>query len=249
MEKHNLYGNCQVLDPDGKYVCTVSDKKRSWYLNKGIAQPIPETDNILLTFYPKGYSNRGDESYNGFLTAPMVNRCVVTGSTDADKLTKHHIVPYQFRKHMPDKYKSDNYHDVIMLHVEQHEVYERYSLKRIDKIYSDHGVLCNMDNIRRQRQLRKLKNAGDKLMGTPYESDYIKRLEKNGLTYDSLLLELTQMQSVVIKKPQHELVDKLLHYGMLDAFIRDWRRHFLKIMKPKYMPQGWSVENPCCRLD
>jgi len=29
----------------------------------------------------------------------------------------------------------------------------------------------------------------------------------------------------------------------LEAFIKDWRRFFVSISDPRFLPEGWSVEN------
>jgi hypothetical protein len=32
----------------------------------------------------------------------------------------------------------------------------------------------------------------------------------------------------------------------IEDFIKDWRRHFLRVAKPRFLPAGWSVHSPVC---
>jgi hypothetical protein len=40
------------------------------------------------------------------------------------------------------------------------------------------------------------------------------------------------------------VVEHLKNDEMIEDFIRNWRIHFLEIMQPRYLPKGWSVDNP-----
>jgi hypothetical protein len=31
-------------------------------------------------------------------------------------------------------------------------------------------------------------------------------------------------------------------FGDLQAFVERWRRHFVEVMKPSYMPENWRVD-------
>lgn len=38
------------------------------------------------------------------------------------------------------------------------------------------------------------------------------------------------------------LVEKLITHDHIKEFVKRWRTHFIDTMKPKYMPEGWSVD-------
>ena len=40
-----------------------------------------------------------------------------------------------------------------------------------------------------------------------------------------------------------EIVKKILEKNKQDEFIKQWRANFLERMKPKYLPDGWSVDH------
>jgi hypothetical protein len=30
----------------------------------------------------------------------------------------------------------------------------------------------------------------------------------------------------------------------VEQFIKDWRRHFIDTVQPRFLPQGWSIDSP-----
>jgi hypothetical protein len=80
--------------------------------------------------------------------------------------------------------------------------------------------------------------------------------ENDGLALeDDTPLTKAQLQSVCavnyrIKNPEYitgsELVVKSLDCDgeKIESFIKEWRQHFLDIVRPRFMPKGWSVDNP-----
>jgi len=113
--------NWKVLHPKGHHMFTCGERKAMWYLDKKLANKVVgEQNTIKLTFEPKGYGFNNDEVFG--LAGRQV-RCVVTAETDG--LQRHHIVPYCYRTHFPDAYKSKNHHDVVLVTYRVHEDYER----------------------------------------------------------------------------------------------------------------------------
>ena len=96
-----LYGNCQILHPDGSLMCYCAMRKINWYLKRNLATQISNNPVVIkLNFQPKGKGNAD----NPFYLQERRNICVVCGTQE--NLTKHHCVPYCFRKHFPNEYKS-----------------------------------------------------------------------------------------------------------------------------------------------
>lgn len=119
-----------------------SRKKIEWYLSRNLARILSqsssdsascsssnssalsdssdsETISIQLTFDPKGLGRSGHSWY----LEDKENRCVVCGSFE-DGLTLHHVVPYQYRKHMPVSVKSHSNIDTLPLCLPCHASYE-----------------------------------------------------------------------------------------------------------------------------
>jgi exonuclease 3'-5' domain-containing protein 2 len=111
--------NWEVYHPDGTHMFTCGEKKATWYLDRDLAKRTAD-GKIMLTFKPKG---------NGFETNEVFGKsvrkaiCVVTGVDGG--LQRHHIVPYCYRTYFPEKYKSKNHHDVVLINHETHNEYER----------------------------------------------------------------------------------------------------------------------------
>ena len=113
--------NWKVLHPKGHHMFTCGERKAMWYLDKDLAFNVDgEQYTIMLTFEPKGYGYGVNDVFG---LAGREVKCVVTEETDG--LQRHHIVPYCYRTHFPDEYKSKNHHDVVLVTYKVHEAYER----------------------------------------------------------------------------------------------------------------------------
>jgi len=94
--KELVYENYRMLAPDGKLLCRCGKKKVDWYVSRGLARVLPEDPTaIQLNFVPGGHGEDGD----AYQLADKNNHCVVCGRDDYN--TKHHIVEYEYRQHMP----------------------------------------------------------------------------------------------------------------------------------------------------
>ena len=128
--------NWKVLHPKGHHMFTCGERKAMWYLDKNLAEYVEgEPYTVKLTFEPKGY---GYGENDVFGLAGREVRCVVTNTTDG--LQRHHIVPYCYRTHFPNEYKSKNHHDVVLLNYKQHEAYERHAFDYKNEMASIYDV-------------------------------------------------------------------------------------------------------------
>ena len=120
VSKNKIYGNYSVVSPEGILMFKCNLKKVNWYLSRGLATIIQDDPTcIKLNFTPNGLGNH-NRSYG---LNKMENKCVNCGSTD--KLTRHHIVPFCYRKFFPMEIKSHNFHDILPMCVNCHYNYER----------------------------------------------------------------------------------------------------------------------------
>ncbi|KAJ2158128.1 hypothetical protein GGF46_004000 [Coemansia sp. RSA 552] len=117
-----IYGNLRVLDVDGNLLFRAGEKRLEWYLSRGLADRI-DSSTIQLRFANKGTGRQGSPFY----LQDMDNACVVCGTTET--LTIHHVVPRQYRQHMPETIKSRSSHDLLPLCVNCHDGYERYAVQ------------------------------------------------------------------------------------------------------------------------
>jgi len=126
--------NWKVYHPDGRHMFTCGGNKAQWYLERDLATIMGEHE-IKFTFEPNGYGYDDDEDFG---RAVREARCVVSGIED--NLQRHHIVPYCYRTHFPEMYKSKNHHDVVLINAKKHSEYEKEADKFKDEIARIYGI-------------------------------------------------------------------------------------------------------------
>jgi len=243
--KNIIYGNILVLAPNGAEMFLCTDKRAEWYLSRGLAKKIDET-TLKFTFEPKGYGADGDK----YLLGSKNNACVVCGLGDLVQLTKHHIVPSEYRKLFPDIYKSRNSHDIVIICREHHRVYENIhaiSLKEslaekydapIHKTQTDSYISAvkAAGVIAKHKEKIPVKRKEELIMiifkGTLEEKigdKYIKKLSK---------VDLGEYMSSV-KSHAQIVMEKIED---LQEFTEIWRQDFLDAMHPQFMPEYWKLD-------
>ena len=126
--------NWRVYHPNGKHMFTCGERKANWYIERELAEEIGDK-KIKLTFAPKGYGFKENETFG---LAGRIIQCVVSG--ESEKLQRHHIVPYCYRTHFPEEYKSKNHHDVVLVTHKVHEAYELEATKYKNELADVYGV-------------------------------------------------------------------------------------------------------------
>jgi len=210
-----------------------SKKKFNWYLKKGLAEKLNE-DSIKLTFEPRGM---GEDPM--FLT-PRENRCVVSGNTK--DLTRHHVVPTQFRQHFPMKYKSKNSSDVVVITRDEHDKYEREAdvlkEKLIDMYVSEDEINYNKSLHYIQRMLNTIENYKDLIpndkIGNMYDdmNEYLEKIKK----INDEVIKLSHLENLEPIDFNKLIVERV---GVEELIVM-WKTHFIEYAKPKYLPEWWN---------
>jgi exonuclease 3'-5' domain-containing protein 2 len=267
--------NWKVYNVEGRHMFTCGEKKASWYLERGLAvvRGVGEI-TFTFTPNGYGYEDNEDFGrsvreircvVNGEITGlqrhHIVPYCYRAYFPVEFKSKNHHDVALiNFKLH------SDYEREAEKFKLELSEIYgvetvaelnNQYSnkLREIGKEYSMilsalTTVLKGHDRLSDEIILGKLKYVSENA-NIPYE-DMIR------FTYIELMaiyVEVKRLFSEKIDTYQREnrkfydhgyhLVQKLTSDEMIEDFIKLWRRHFIKTMKPKYMPDGWSVDFRC----
>ena len=128
----------KMIHPDGEFMCYVSKKRAQWYCNKKLAEWI-NNSTFKLKFNPNGIGKRGLKFYE----TKQENSCVVCGNSNKDNLTKHHVVPYVFRRNFPVIYKQSNHHDVLIVCEKCHIKYETHASEFKNKLAKDFNLLTH----------------------------------------------------------------------------------------------------------
>lgn len=245
--KSPQYENCEVLGPDGKLMFRCCKKKANWYIQKNLGTKLTDTPlTVQLTFVPKGVGHVNDP----YFLQVMHNRCVVCGGED--DLTRHHIVPYCYRKFFPTHLKQHRSYDVMALCIPCHHKYEEYALEYKESLAIKYSAPVSGVGVKYDKNLAIARGSAKALMEN---GDKIPEPRKQ------LLRE--KVKSYLNKEPSDQdikdLIDKdaydfgnFIHHGKIviaqvtdiEEFVQSWRTHFLDKMNPKFLPSHWSIYRP-----
>ena len=230
-----IYDNYKIFHPDGTLMSYTSEKKAKWYFKKDLATI--EDKNVYLNFIPNGYGDPIE------ILEGRQNICVISG--DNKNLTKHHVVPYMFRKRFPLKFKDKNSCDIVLLTRELHDEYEIHATKlkiELIKDYVDPFLVEKHDmwNICRSKYNIITRNY-DKL---PPEKQIFMQMSYEGLMdkydYDEeSFAYYSNISSPYLEEIYLQIINNV---GILNL-IAIWKKHFIKYGKPKYLPSWWKWNN------
>ena len=239
-----IYGNCQVLSPDGHLMFRCEEKRIKWYLSRNLAEIVNDSPpTIKLTFKPKGLGNH-DKNYG--LTI-MTNQCVNCGSSEY--LSRHHVVPYCYRKFFPNEHKSHNFHDVLSVCVECHNLYER----KADKLKYDLSIEYNApiqgeinNDAKEKRKYAKIASTLLDINNNLPKSriDELYNKVRNYLNKDPKqndLIILSNIDCKILNRTHGEIV--MSKVNNIESFIRIWREHFILNNECKFLPDNWNINN------
>lgn len=130
---HILYDNVQALSKDGKHMFYCTRKLAKSYLRRGLAEMVSEEPFVFRLKF--------DAAGDGCPTLPpKKNKCECC-DTDKD-LSKHHVIPYEYRKWFPVELKSHRSHEhVVPLCRTCHDEYESHAFKmryKLNFMIADH---------------------------------------------------------------------------------------------------------------
>lgn len=240
-----LYGGNRIYSPDGKYMFSCSDKRFHWYAERDLLEIRKPCPNGIghLTFSPEG---------NGFSDNPELlvfkeNKCVVCGTTE--KLTRHHVVPKRYRKHLPYDMKANMEYDVFPLCVQCHTKYEESALDFDRELCDQYGL--EIKGPRRPLGLTAsaaLYFAWNKLPPDIFEQKSKVFEEESGMettrenVEDFYIREEQKYKERMNKfNSKKSLVENLPDKR---EFVLVWRRHFVDSMAPLFLPRGWKIDGP-----
>jgi len=244
---NEIYSNCAIYYEDN-LICRCSYKRVIWYLKRNLADIRSESPlHITLRFRPKLVVREREQFYS----EKKENLCVVCGNSDLSQLSRHHIVPSCFRKFFPDEYKCYMSHDVVPVCRPCHDKYHTKTS----------GIIAEMLNSRediikirlRRKKARKVLNACSAL------TNYIENLpQKRQMELRKIIsswggndiigegeIELVAKQCIEYLEAKESMEAKLFVEGLSDlgSFIVFWRQDFVKTMRPKFLQDGWDINN------
>jgi len=249
------YSNWVMLNEQGQPMTRCAEKRARWYLNRGLAELVKENPpTIRLLFKPNGPGNQGD----AYSMAEKRNRCVVCG-TEED-LTKHHIVPFMYRRFLPDEVKNRSSHDIVVICVTCHGEYEEVATDLKKVIACEHGCTYSEGTnwSDEDRDYHHLTGLARSLVT---HCDVIPHGRQNEMLAEIMsgigrpisiaeLEELGDRERLApsgTSEPGKPVVDSVMAANQLLEFVKRWRQHFLDVAHPKFMPEHWDVNRPLVR--
>ena len=174
---------------------------------------------------------------------------------------RHYVVPYCYRTLLPEKYKTHMSHDIVIMCTECHLACEQATQKRQKQMEAPLrndpqtalSAIPNSELYRVRSWALALYRSANRLPPAKrqeYEAlvrSYYKLGEDEDLTAELIRsaseIETHEPNPKYIPGP--ELVaETLTSDEEIADFIRDWRKHFLITIQPRYLPKGWSVDSP-----
>jgi len=243
---NRAYGNIAVYSPDDILMFYANKHKMRFYLKNDLAEEIGE-DKYRLKFKPNGlgYSQPNNPFGTHECLTPRENRCVVSGERDIQKLSKHHIVPKFFRKNFPVDYKS-SFQTIVLLERELHSEYTIYEQEYYNEIADIYGVSKYSSFAKETATVRENRLAGTLLAyGHLMPLSVMLNMEqefkyKTGLEPTKENLQMCNDLTIVNKKEKTiendfgmAVAAKITDYREFELL---WLNHFIKYMKPKFMP-------------
>ena len=227
------YGNYEMKSIDGEFLAYTDLKRMNWYLSRELANKIDDT-TYQLNFVTQG---QGNSERISFYKVALSNHCVVCGTDD--ELTRHHVVPSQYRKLLDVKYKGRNSYDIVSICNTCHQEYEREA----DKLKKSMSIKFGLENY------TKINSRINRYHTTlKYYSNNIPEDRKETLIH-FLTTSLDDTIENILKidryefEPETELFMK--NITDIESFIIMWRKHFLETAKPQFIAKEWvdNVEN------
>lgn len=239
-----IFDNCIIQAPDGTPLTRCGMKKAKWYLRRNLGEVVSQNPMVIkLLFEPSGRSGVEDT----MMLAGKPNHCVVCGC--AENLTRHHVIPSSFIKHMDLKYKVDIIRDILPLCRTCHDDYEQKSQELRNQIVSRLGM--SITEIEKSRIYSSKCIASANALINYGENIPQERKEKLLNSIKTMLCksDISKIDLESIAKGSKDENDHLSYSEWVaksikdyDEFAKEWRTHFVETMQPKYLPDTWAVD-------
>lgn len=239
--KQKHYGNCKVFSPEGILMFRCNEKRINWYLDRGLAEKIDDI-SIKLLFQPKGLGKATSIYHLG--EKPEI--CVVCGS--GSFLTKHHCVPFRYRKYFPLDKKEHDCYDIFLLCRECHEKYEEKALALQEQIAKELGIPANSQSCaaKNGKLFGICKSLAENWHNIPQKrreelAKYVEEHQNTKITEQNIF----EIWQSIPKSKQTMCFDHgkyVAEHISIEDFCQRWRRHFVESMHPKFLPKYWKTD-------
>ncbi|KRX97772.1 Exonuclease 3'-5' domain-containing protein 2 [Trichinella pseudospiralis] len=265
------YQNCILIGPDGDLLSRLPKKKLMWYVKNNLGDVVSQLSDehwklfscaeedppfvVQLRFQPKVVASK--ESY---YIKEKENQCVVCGRLDL--LMRKRIIPHLYRRLFPEELKSFRSHDILLLCFDCHRQAEYY-----DTLFQRSlAEQCDAPLRLLEQQEDKFSKDAFKIRGYARTLKFhLHQLPDDRREYLQKQLALFFQQDkfqldLIEKAIEMEKTNALHKNNIYDAhaecvvnyfanseiglsgFEKLWRKRFVDLMKPKFLPSLWSVD-------
>ena len=242
--KKQVYDNYEIYNMDGTTFLAYCDKgKFNWYLKKNLAVQTGEK-SIKLLFSVKNNNNKEIKKNK------KENICYVCD--DKNNLTKYHVIPSEYKKHMPVEFKSHNSLDILPLCQDCKSTASSESENFKRELGYEYNIspdkFIDYDKVELKylaRKINKIKNINknnkyliesisnmEEILGRKITDDDLKNYEK-------IKINKTYEDS---KTPGEYIVKKIISENKLSDFVKRWKDHFITTMNPIHLPENFYDE-------
>ncbi len=242
-----IFQNCKILTPRGDLLCMSQEEKTKWYVSRGLADLISSDPMVVkLKFEPAGPGHQ----LKPFHLTVKENKCIVCGF---DKfLGRHHIIPHVFRRWIPLKLNRYDIHDILPVCFECHEAYERHADKLRESYLIKYNVSVPKYQFHEDRNMSKSISYAKVLLDHHSKiPEHKKNAMLSFIEKTTNKKNITKFDLIEIKKLNRKKKDEggfdmgrevMKNITDINSFCREWREHFVAIMQPRFMPEGWTVD-------
>lgn len=264
-------GSWEVYHPNGKHMFTGGGKKAKWYLSRNLATIIGEKKiKLTFKPEGYGFSEDEEfgktaREIKCVVTGVNINLqkhhivpyCYRTYFPDEYKSRNHHdVVLINSEKHAEyeieaTKYKNDL---AIQYNVKTIEEYNKIYTRLLRNVNKHNTISINklkaiLNGYNRISQQKIYENLMVVSENTEIDFNFLKKCNYIQIYKLYKLLDNDYKHNIQLFQNRHKkyydhgyhLVSKLNTDKKLEEFIKIWRKHFIKTMKPKHMPKGWSI--------
>lgn len=244
-----IYDNIELYSAQGKLVGHINENQMDWYLAKGLAEKMKDTDKaraIKLNFE----TTKESKTYN--LRVKRQNKCYVCSTTD--NLMKFNVIPYDLKKLLPETWKSHNSLDILSLcktcqadamsHKDtlRNQMYDEYEVSKDYYVDKKKYELKTLATKILNRQAHKEHNLEYELFMEEMENKlgHVATDEelKTFAEYD------TSIEYKGTKSPDEYIMKQVVGEGdeQIKEFIRTWKDYFVEMMAPDDLPEDFYLD-------
>lgn len=178
-----------------------------------------------------------------YMLSYKYSRCVVCGIEDG--LTKHHVIPYCYKRHFPKTVKDRSCYDILVLCRDCHKKYEVNSIE-LKKYYSNKSGLPF--NNSQNKQLNRILGLVNTLLKHGHKIPNDKKELMAGIIKDFYKVDC--ISNEFLKEICINYKENYIFHGKvvvdnesdLNEFCKVWRHHFLNVMQPKFLSEHWNPD-------